>query len=509
MLKRIKPSPAMAVALVALFVALASGAYAQANLPANSVGTAQIRNNAVTNAKIANNSVGTLKIRARAIGPARLANGAVGSQQVRSHSLLASDFAPGQLPAGPQGPTGPQGPAGAVGSPGAGPQGPIGPQGPQGIQGIQGLRGPQGERGPEGPTRPSIPQTVTLGHDFSADGNAYKSAVVRCPGRDPVTGGGFNTVTRANSAAMDLIASRPLSDGWLVEFFNHTSSPVGFRAYVVCAEHPTTIRKEFTYTGGEQKFTVPAGVTSIHVVAVGGSGGHGAGVPVPGGRGAVVAGNLTGLRAGETLYVEVGGNATGACGAIDSPNGFIAAVCHGGFNGGGGSSGYGGGGGGASDVRTEPRVDPASLGTRLMVAAGGGGGGASAGCSPGAGPGGNAGHDAEGGCVSPGVAQGGKAGSGSAGGAGGSGTGTRGENGELGVGGDGGKSGTATYSPRYGGGGGGGRYGGGGGGAVLNGYGGGGGGGGSNLMPSAGPSPSLAMPGQPPSVTITYTTSAA
>lgn len=55
MLKRIMSSPAMAVALVALFVALGSGAYAQVS--ANSVGTAQLRNGAVTNSKLAHNSV--------------------------------------------------------------------------------------------------------------------------------------------------------------------------------------------------------------------------------------------------------------------------------------------------------------------------------------------------------------------------------------------------------------------------------------------------------------------
>ena len=41
MLKRIKPSPAMAVALLALFVSLAGVSYAATSLPRNSVGTAQ------------------------------------------------------------------------------------------------------------------------------------------------------------------------------------------------------------------------------------------------------------------------------------------------------------------------------------------------------------------------------------------------------------------------------------------------------------------------------------
>ena len=65
MLQRFTPSPAMAVALVALFVALAGGAYAQVS--ANSVGTAQLRNGAVTQPKLAANSVWHANIGARSV----------------------------------------------------------------------------------------------------------------------------------------------------------------------------------------------------------------------------------------------------------------------------------------------------------------------------------------------------------------------------------------------------------------------------------------------------------
>lgn len=72
-------------ATLALFVALGGGAYAAIKLPADSVGTAQLRDNAVISAK------------------------------VLDRSLLAKDFKLGQLPAGPQGPAGPSGPPGAPG----------------------------------------------------------------------------------------------------------------------------------------------------------------------------------------------------------------------------------------------------------------------------------------------------------------------------------------------------------------------------------------------------------
>jgi hypothetical protein len=43
------------------------------------------------------------------VGTAQLRNGAVTAAKVRKHSLLKRNFKPGQLPAGPRGPRGPQG----------------------------------------------------------------------------------------------------------------------------------------------------------------------------------------------------------------------------------------------------------------------------------------------------------------------------------------------------------------------------------------------------------------
>jgi hypothetical protein len=79
--RRFRPSPALVLAAVALFVALGGTSYAVIRLPRNSVTT----------------------------------------YQVKDFSLLARDFKRGQLPRGPVGPAGPAGPAG--------PQGPAGPAG--------------------------------------------------------------------------------------------------------------------------------------------------------------------------------------------------------------------------------------------------------------------------------------------------------------------------------------------------------------------------------------------
>jgi hypothetical protein len=72
-------------------------------LPANSVGAAQLKPNAVTSAKINNGSVHAFDV----------AKGSLTSRHVRDRSLLAADFRPGQLPAGPKGDKGEKGDAGA------------------------------------------------------------------------------------------------------------------------------------------------------------------------------------------------------------------------------------------------------------------------------------------------------------------------------------------------------------------------------------------------------------
>jgi hypothetical protein len=108
-----RPSPAMVVACLALLVALSgTGIAAATQVARNSVGTRQLKDSAVSTAKIRNNAVNSAKVAAR--------------------SLLRSDFAPGQLPAGAIGPQGPPGPSGAAG--------PAGPAGPAGVVGTVTVR---------------------------------------------------------------------------------------------------------------------------------------------------------------------------------------------------------------------------------------------------------------------------------------------------------------------------------------------------------------------------------
>ena len=238
----------------------------------------------------------------------------------------------------------------------------------------------------------------------------------------------------------------------------------------------------FKYTGKLQYFDVPATVTSIRVIARGGSGAGGNNVT--GGRGGRVSAILP-VRPGEKLFIFVGGAALERTGGFD-----------GGANGGAprGLCGCGGyGGGGASDVRQNGRL----LKDRILVVGGGGGAGFDTNecLHPEGGKGG--GLVADGGKgYGYGCGGGGGGGTQSVGGIGGTagggdrGTGKPGKDGTFGLGGRGG-SGGRYGGGGAGGGGGGGYYGGGGGGSGSD-YGsgspyysGGGGGGGSSYVESS------------------------
>ena len=86
-------SYANVMATIAVFVALGGAGYAAVKLPKNSVGTKQLKRDAVTSVKIRNSTVT--------------------GGDVKNGSLSARDFG-GSLPAGPPGPKGNAGPSGTI-----------------------------------------------------------------------------------------------------------------------------------------------------------------------------------------------------------------------------------------------------------------------------------------------------------------------------------------------------------------------------------------------------------
>jgi hypothetical protein len=233
----------------------------------------------------------------------------------------------------------------------------------------------------------------------------------------------------------------------------------------------------FSYTGSNQTYTVPAGVTQLQVTARG-AGAFTGPSATPNGQGAIVNATIQ-VTPNEQLTVVVGGTPSGPTG---------------GFNGGGNSPGSLGGGG-ATDLRRGT--------TRIVVAGGGGGIGASGMLSSSqlafGGLGGNSGLNGDVGQTGASAGgYGGGGGSQTSGGAlGYNGSGQHsydGMPGSLGQGGNGGNGGT-NYGA--GGGGGGGYYGGGGGGGGTqsSGSSGGGGGGGAGSSYVA---PAVVAPGTTP-----------
>jgi hypothetical protein len=114
-----RPSPALVVALIALFVALGGPATAASlirgsQIKKNSITSKQIKNHtlatkdlsrrafrslritpngSVTEAKLANGAVSSAKLGGAAVTGAKMASGAVGPIQVADHSLTATDVA--------------------------------------------------------------------------------------------------------------------------------------------------------------------------------------------------------------------------------------------------------------------------------------------------------------------------------------------------------------------------------------------------------------------------------
>ena len=173
------PSPALVVACVALAVALGGTSFAAAvALPRASVGTAQLRNGAVSTPKLAANAVVTSK--------------------VRNGSLLRSDFAPGQLPTGATGPQGPQGPAGS-----------------SGVSGLQRV-------------------DVTTA---SSSANS-KSLLVNCPSPKKAIGGGAR-VLGSGASKVSIVASFPDSSGtqWDVSASEVDATALSWQlqGYALCA----------------------------------------------------------------------------------------------------------------------------------------------------------------------------------------------------------------------------------------------------------------------------------
>lgn len=115
------------------------------------------------------------------VGTAQIRANAVVSSKVRNRSLLAVDFRRGQLPSGPQGP--------------AGPQGPVGPQGPIGAPGVSGRQ----------------IATATSANDSAT----FKSASASCPAGKQMLGGGAAITPSSATVPVALTVSYFNGTAWI------------------------------------------------------------------------------------------------------------------------------------------------------------------------------------------------------------------------------------------------------------------------------------------------------
>jgi hypothetical protein len=216
-----RPTPALVISIVALFVAMGGTGYAASQIPRGSVGAAQLKKNAVSSPKVKNGSL------------------ALNDFKIAERTKL-------------RGSAGARGAAGARGSQGLG--GSRGLSGLEGDEGADGSDGGQGIQGIPGPT--GVEQVVvrTGGLVFAAgaggDGQVLTTDV-QCQAGESVVGGGtdiFPTVAVTNQPNTIIIGSRPADPagtpptagmeptGWFVQARrNSQTSGQTVNVFVLCA----------------------------------------------------------------------------------------------------------------------------------------------------------------------------------------------------------------------------------------------------------------------------------
>ena len=214
-----KPSPAMGVALISLFIALTGTSIAAvAAFPQNSVGARELKNG----------SVGTKELKGRSVTFGKIAAGAITSGLVRNGSLTMSDFNQHQLPSGP---------IGAVG-----PAGPIGPSGPAGVPGPQGVPGLRGEKGEPGALLGSIrmPTESIVVQDAPGSGTTSADVGQMCARGERALSAGTSWSSAGAADVLYTVELRPILDrrgvimGYQASGANGTGSPRTFTLYVSC-----------------------------------------------------------------------------------------------------------------------------------------------------------------------------------------------------------------------------------------------------------------------------------
>jgi hypothetical protein len=179
--------PALVIAFLAIAISLSGVGYAASVLPRNSVGTVQVRNDAIVSSKI------------------------------KDRSLLRLDVAVGGLPPAPRG--------------AKGGRGDVGPAGETGAPGPAGARGAAGAQGPRGSTARSGWTFRTA--EFSIPFHTPTTRAVNCPDGTKALGGGVTLEgTHANFGKVRQSGPFGLGAGWRVTVTTAGSAPHLAHAFV-------------------------------------------------------------------------------------------------------------------------------------------------------------------------------------------------------------------------------------------------------------------------------------
>lgn len=201
-MSRMRPSPAMVVAIIALIASVTSGAYAAVNIP----------DGAVTHPKLADNSVWNRNIGIRSVRNFNINNGAVMNHNMAPNSVWHAQIGMGSVRRN------------NVNA--------------ELLAELHGATGPTGPTGPKGPTGPAgITNTVVVKTDGSVAAGATSTVTATCPSGDHVTGGGYGgassmVIVEAQSPVTPTGQTTP--DAWAVQAMNGTGAAATVSAYAVC-----------------------------------------------------------------------------------------------------------------------------------------------------------------------------------------------------------------------------------------------------------------------------------
>ena len=159
-------------------------------------------------------AAGSLIVGKNSVGTAQLKKDAVTGPKVKNGSLSAADFRPGTLQPGPAGAKGDKGEAGPKGDPGA-----------------PGAKGDKGDRGPAGPAGISG-YKVVLSNGMTLNPGQTASAVAVCPTGKKALGGGFQLSPGATATFSSTDANHV---AWIVQARNDSAVQGWVQAVAICA----------------------------------------------------------------------------------------------------------------------------------------------------------------------------------------------------------------------------------------------------------------------------------